>query len=224
MERAVVSGWRTLRCGNKARKEGTYEGSSLLFGGRKARYTPLAHTDDGTGSECRIVLAGDYHSGVSTVRSELIRIADNNNHGGDATSVESDGCVEIRVRGHAMKLWMALSPSELEQLMREEMHCCVICFSTAERNACRDVEGKWLPQLSGCGAQTPIVLCRVYGSDDSFVECSFWPHDVSPYFCSDVCFGDEESIESLCMNLIHLREKTRKESIVQARSMISQTM
>uniref|UniRef100_A0A915PTE9 Uncharacterized protein n=1 Tax=Setaria digitata TaxID=48799 RepID=A0A915PTE9_9BILA len=183
--------------------------SSLLFGGRKARYLPLAVNgirrmrDENT---YRIVMLGDYSSGISMLRCELAQL----NSIRDIPFSDAACCTIITEDGYELQLWLFVDLQSFELFYKEcteEIDCCIACYSIAIVQTYRSVIEKWIPEFVKKFPEKPIILCALNDcteciSDSGNHEMIIFEHDFNFYDTNivqiDVAIFDKKCLQRLC--------------------------
>ncbi|VDN07019.1 unnamed protein product [Thelazia callipaeda] len=145
--------------------------SSLLFGGRKARYLPLAFTSESEIIEnpCRVVMLGDYASGISLLRIELMQLISPKD-----IPFSNNGCCKMTTEeGYEVQLWLFISMQDFElfcQQSNETIHCCIACYTPAIPQTYRSVIEKWIPEFLNKYADKPVILCALGDSNGCDID------------------------------------------------------
>ncbi|KAL3995061.1 Ras family protein [Acanthocheilonema viteae] len=181
--------------------------SSLLFGGRKGRYLPLTINNLSEINEIpyRIVMLGDYSSGISLLRSELMQL----NSFKEIPFVDAECCTTITQDGREMQIWLFVDLHNFElfcERCTESIDCCIACYSITISQTYRHVVEKWIPEFVNKFPKKPIILCAL--NDREMCTCgsggideTMFQHDFN--FCNshlthiDVSIFDKRSMKSL---------------------------
>ncbi|VDK84160.1 unnamed protein product [Onchocerca ochengi] len=136
--------------------------SSLLFGGRKARYLPLTlnHTNRMEEIPYRIVMLGDYSSGISLLRNELIQLDSFKN----IPFSSAECCTTITQDEREMQMWLFVNLHNFElfcEQCTENIDCCIACYSITVAQTYRNVIEKWIPKFMDKFPEKPIILCAL---------------------------------------------------------------
>uniref|UniRef100_A0A0R3RYH0 Rab-like protein 3 n=1 Tax=Elaeophora elaphi TaxID=1147741 RepID=A0A0R3RYH0_9BILA len=199
--------------------------SSFLFGRRKGRYLPLAiNNSDVSRIEAenpyRVVMLGDYSSGISRLRNELVKL-NSFKHGpfSDAqcrTTVMQDG--------REMQIWLFIDLHNFELFCKqctESIDCCLACYSITIAQTYRHAVDKWLPEFVNKFPGKPIILCALNGDEmctcGGGIDETLFQNNFD--FCHshltqvDVSIFDKHSVKSLynCIKgTLHISELKQK--------------
>ncbi|VDK75932.1 unnamed protein product [Litomosoides sigmodontis] len=179
---------------------------SLLFGGRKGRYLPLSVKSATVMEEMpfRVVMLGDYSSGISSLRSELMQL----NSIKDIAFSDAECCTAITQDGREMQMWLFVDLHNFELFCKqctESIDCCIACYSITIAQTYRNVVEKWIPEFVNKFSGKPIILCALNDYEactcDGGVDVTTLQHDFN--FCNshliqiDVSIFDKHSVKSL---------------------------
>ncbi|MCP9264050.1 hypothetical protein DINM_006974 [Dirofilaria immitis] len=136
--------------------------SSLLFGGRKARYLPLTLNRVNKIEEIpyRIVMLGDYPSGINLLRYELIQLDCFKN----IPFSSAECCTTITQDGREMQIWLFVNLQNFElfcEQCTESIDCCMACYSITIPQTYQNVVKKWIPKFTDKFPEKPIILCAL---------------------------------------------------------------
>ncbi|EFO26937.1 hypothetical protein LOAG_01544 [Loa loa] len=150
--------------------------SSLLFGGRRARYSPLtlSNIDGMEKIPHRIVMLGDYSSGIGLLRSELAQL----NYFEDIPFSDAKYCTTITQDGQELQMWLFVDLHNFELFCKqctESIDCCIACYSIANEQTYRSVIKKWLPEFTNNYPGKPIILCAL--NDCEICTCGSGIHE-----------------------------------------------
>ncbi|CAG9532176.1 unnamed protein product [Cercopithifilaria johnstoni] len=162
--------------------------SSLLFGGRKGRYLPLKINNVNGLEEIpyRVVMLGDYDSGISLLRSEMIQLKSFKDI---PFSDDAECCTTIMRDGHEMQMWLFVDLHSFELFCKqctESIDCCIACYSIAITKTYQHVVEKWIPEFVNKFPGKPIILCAL--NDREICTCgggideTMFKHDFN--FCN----------------------------------------
>ncbi|VDM47114.1 unnamed protein product [Toxocara canis] len=172
-----------------------YPASITYYENRRRGYVPLSTRNQGmleddseatssNSSAYRIAIVGDYKSGVSTVRSEFIRMS-------CTTMPDFGDCarsISVSYGDRNLELWLFMDTfafQEYFESLSAPVDCCIACYSSADNETVESLLNRWLPLFYEYFPHRPAIVCELI--DCNAHENSVWPPNWKEIFANVVC-------------------------------------